>query len=575
MLNKNNYFLILIFFLYELKNYLNILFKKIDALKHYKLNNLIKFFKDRSVNPSNNIFFKKFTKLNKKKWPTNLQNNKNILVTSFVHLPHDAICNSLIGKYLEEKQKRKLIGLIDKNDFQAEIIMRSFGIKNFIYLDQGNIFQRIDCFMEAIKIINKLNFNFDKFLNFKYKGIHLGKAVYEHHLRYSGKPTEQNFTFKIYLFLSKSIFTYKFMNKILDKKQNISSVIQAENQFIPSNILFQVALKNKFKIYARDGAPKKVTIREFKNYLEIFTGRGEPSLNFFKFIEKNYYKKAVKEGSKIVKDRFVGKKDKAFLRESNLTFSSKTHYSKSAICNKYKWEKKKKIVFIFSHTFIDGNFVLGWRLFKDNYTWLEETLKHIRNNKKVNWLIKPHPMDYHYKKVLKFDTTDLINKFTKKYNHIKICPSDMSMTTIKNLATSIVTSHGTAALEFGSFRVPVIMAARSQFSKPVFNFRHDKSKKNYFFKLDNIDRLKKLSIIISNKAKIFLYILNKLQKIDNPLFFDKVISRDYDKNLFWKETYNLLKKYKNNKDEFKRLFFFQLDKNLRHTVDLKKINKIK
>ena len=76
MLNKNNYFLILIFFLYELKNYLNILFKKIDALKHYKLNNLIKFFKDRSVNPSNNIFFKKFTKLNKKKWPTNLQNNK-------------------------------------------------------------------------------------------------------------------------------------------------------------------------------------------------------------------------------------------------------------------------------------------------------------------------------------------------------------------------------------------------------------------------------------------------------------------------------------------------------------------
>ena len=292
------------------------------------------------------------------------------------------------------------------------------------------------------------------------------------------------------------------MNKILDKKQNISSVIQAENQFIPSNILFQVALKNKFKIYARDGAPKKVTIREFKNYLEIFTGRGEPSLNFFKFIEKNYYKKAVKEGSKIVKDRFLGKKDKAFLRESNLTFSSKTHYSKSAICNKYKWEKKKKIVFIFSHTFIDGNFVLGWRLFKDNYTWLEETLKHIGNNKKVNWLIKPHPMDYHYKKVLKFDTTDLINKFTKKYNHIKICPSDMSMTTIKNLATSIVTSHGTAALEFGSFRVPVIMAARSQFSKPVFNFRHDKSKKNYFFKLDNIDRLKKLSIIISNKAKI-------------------------------------------------------------------------
>ena len=65
---------------------------------------------------------------------------KNILVTSFVHLPHDSICNSLIGKYLQEKRKYNLIGFIDKNDFQAEIIMRSFGINKFIYLDQGNIF---------------------------------------------------------------------------------------------------------------------------------------------------------------------------------------------------------------------------------------------------------------------------------------------------------------------------------------------------------------------------------------------------------------------------------------------------
>ena len=130
--------------------------------------------------------------------------------------------------------------------------MRSFGINKFIYLDQGNIFQRYNCFIEAIYLIKKLNFNFNKFLNFRYKGIHLGKAVYEHHLRYSGIPTEKNFNFKIFLFLSKkAIFTYKFINKLIKKNKNVNSVIQAENQFIPSNILFQVALKNKIKVYAR------------------------------------------------------------------------------------------------------------------------------------------------------------------------------------------------------------------------------------------------------------------------------------------------------------------------------------
>ena len=575
MLNKNNYFLISVFFLNELKNFIYLLLKKTDAFKHYEIKNLIRFYKNKSINPSKNKFFKKFTKLNKKKWLSDQYDKKNILVTSFVHLPHDSICNSLIGKYLQEKRKYNLIGFIDKNDFQAEIIMRSFGINKFIYLDQGNIFQRYNCFIEAIYLLKKLNFNFNKFLNLRYKGIHLGKAVYEHHLRYSGIPTEKNFSFKIFLFLSKAIFTYKFINNLIKKNKNVNSVIQAENQFIPSNILFQVALKNKIKVYARDGAPKKITVREFNKYSEIFTGRGEPSINFFKFIEKNCYRKAVKEGAKIVNDRFKGKKDNAFLRESSLAFKSKSLYSKNNICKKYNWNSKKKIAFIFSHTFIDGNFVLGWRLFKDNYTWLKETLKHISKDTKVNWLVKPHPMDFHYKKILKFNTSDLIEEFSKKYKHIKVCPNYMSMNTVKNLANTIVTSHGTAALEFGSLGTPIIMAARSQFSKPVFNFKYYKSKREYFSKLDNAYKLKRLSFKISNKAKIFLYILNRVQKIDNPLFFDKVISRDYDKDLFWNETYKLLKNYNTNNDEFKKLFFFQLDKNLRHTINLKTINKTK
>ena len=62
-----------------------------------------KIYKNKSINPSKNKFFKKFTKLNKKKWLSDQYDKKNILVTSFVHLPHDSICNSLIGKYLQEK----------------------------------------------------------------------------------------------------------------------------------------------------------------------------------------------------------------------------------------------------------------------------------------------------------------------------------------------------------------------------------------------------------------------------------------------------------------------------------------
>ena len=57
-------------------------------------------------------------------------------------------------------------------------------------------------------------------------------------------------------------------------------------------------------------------------------------------------------------------------------------------------------------------------------------------------------MDFHYKKILKFNTSDLIEEFSKKYKHIKVCPNYMSMNTVKNLANTIVTLM--VALEFGS-----------------------------------------------------------------------------------------------------------------------------
>ena len=120
-------------------------------ITNYSIKNLFQFFLNRNINPSKNYFFKKFTSLNYDKWKkTNFNNSNNkddIFLTSFVHLPEDVIPNSIIAKYLANIKKSKIIGIIDKEDIQAEIIMRSYGIKNFRYLKNPSLISEIIFFI--------------------------------------------------------------------------------------------------------------------------------------------------------------------------------------------------------------------------------------------------------------------------------------------------------------------------------------------------------------------------------------------------------------------------------------------
>ena len=99
-------------------------------------------------------------------------------------------------------------------------------------------------------------------------------------------------------------------------------------------------------------------------------------------------------------------------------------------------------------------------MFRDNLEWLRYTLKSILNIKSFNWLIKPHPMDWEYKLV---GTNTLIEfeKITQGSKYIKLCPKDLSSYSITKIANSIVTSHGSSAMEYSGFGVPSISAGEA------------------------------------------------------------------------------------------------------------------
>ena len=139
-----------------------------------------------------------------------------------------------------------------------------------------------------------------------------------------------------------------------------------------------------------------MSIKKFSSFSERYTARDEPSKKIFRLIFKNYRKKAAKIGYKNVISRLDGKMKEEDVRDGKWAHNNKNRYSKINICKKYKWDNKKPIAVIFSHSLIDGNYCSGPRIFKDNLTWLRETLVHIKDQDKFNWLLKPHPMDWYY-----------------------------------------------------------------------------------------------------------------------------------------------------------------------------------
>ena len=576
-----DFYYILLFILKEVKNFF-LDFKRIFTihLRYYNIFKLILFKRNKNINPSCNKIFINFINENKKLWDKNKKidkkidkkkNKKKILITAFVH--HHAAypyINSIIGKYLEEYHDIELIGFCDSHDYTSQIIIRSFGIKKFYYLFERNFFVRFFYFLSALINVKKIN-DVDEFLKFKYNDIDIGKITYDDVLRRSGIASFNKFSFKLVYHFAEAMNKSDQYKKILSKI-DVVSTIQSEQQFIPSAIIFQQTLKKKIKVYSRNGHGKRMSIRKFSSFSKRYTFPTDETEKLFKFIYKERRHLASKLGYKLIKKRFAGNWKAYFEIERIGGHGNKKNYSKKELCKILNWDINKPIVTIFSHSLIDGNYRNGPRIFKDNLTWLRETLFNIQGIDKFNWMIKPHPNDGYYK-FAKTSTIKEYNEIVGKYDHVKIIPNDLSSISVSEIVNAIVTSHGTASLEYACMGLPAITAGRTAYSYLNINY-WAKTKKKYFYYLNNIDKLNRPSKIQVDKARTHAYIDEVVIKVNNNLIPNYDTTSKVNENKFYQDCNKLIMKYSHNSDKFKEMAFNQFKNNSPQSVDLNIMQKV-
>jgi len=293
--------------------------------------------------------------------------------------------------------------------------------------------------------------------------------------------------------------------------------------------------------------------------------RSKISKKLFNHIYENYRDLSSKKGLETIEERLLGKSNIHSTGGFSLVHKNKINYSKDELCKIHDWDKSKPIACVFCQVFIEGNFLMNWRIFRDNLSWFRETLNYIKEIKHINWLIKPHPAEMTYRQA-KTNTIIESLDYVNEYNHIKICPKDISVNSISKFISCAVTSHGTIAIEYAGLGIPSIMAAECEFE----NLFHDipKNKIEYFNRLKIADNLNPITNLQMQKARILTFLQWNLTLTKNSLLPDVDPSAGVDVKKYWKDAKKLLENYDSNNDHFKKMLNYQFKNNLEHTIDL-------
>ena len=524
-------------------------------------------------NQSNKSFisrnFDKFVKLNSSFWKINNQNysnnkdNKNILITNFVHQPVYTYTELLISKYIQNFYDYNIFGLIDTEDEFGEKLIKSFNVDNFFYYPNISMFQRCFFLLKAFKIINNLK-TIDQFINLSKGEVNFGRCVYDHLIRNTGIASFNKINFKFYFFLSDALFCNNFCINLFSKNK-FEYMIMSETQFLPSNIIFQHALKKKIKVISRVEGTKKIGITLVDSIKDKYTSNNK--------IKKSSIEKLYIEDRKLFSDKGLDAISKIFYNKtkhwdvfSNKNFIKSNNLNADDLYNFLNWNKSQKTCVIFGHNLLDGNYIESWRIFRDNLTWLRETLMFIKNlNPEINWLYKEHPSEYGLKFSHAISSITVFNEIIGSQDNIKIFPKKFNTILLKDVANCVLTSQGSAGIEYPCFGTPSITGGDSFYNGLGFS-HNPENKDQYFSLLANMPKIasKKLTPDQVDLARISFYFYNKATKLDHPLLDDYEITKESDFNIFFDKSIDLISKYKEEDDIFKRRLKIQLENIDRH-----------
>lgn len=437
--------------------------------------------------------------------------------------------NNKIFVITEQSLSSKVLKIYMRHDFKSFINCFKYSII-FFFINFNLFIKSFFLLIKNLVFLQIKGFEWFK-LNFKIKNIYIGDLFHDTNNRYHLRFINKKIDLYLVNILFKSIFrTLKIIDIIKKKKINLIISHHSGYAYIGS---LSVRIGVKFGIKVLESKASSFIQWDQNKILNGFHNLISNGLNKKKL--KHYsYKVKKKKLISFIHKRFKNKTSSNYTGPENLLFGNiaKKKITRNQLLNKIcKSEKINKIVLIAPHAFSDASHVLGTKfIFQDYYNHLFETLNFIKNKKISNilWVVRPHPSSKRYGEV------GIVENLVKQidYDFIKLCPKKISTKNLVNICDNVITGRGTIGLEFACFGKYSLNSGSSAYSG--LNVSLDFSnKKKYFFNLENISKIKKLS---KNQTLLAMAALHYLEK-DSILWRD-IMKYNEGSKIFQKKNFN-------------------------------------
>ena len=451
---------------------------------------------------------------------------KNILIVSKTALPMQINFEALAAKYFN-LQGYNVYFLTDLKERSAVKIFRSIQGRvlyhNFIYLKKALTFLFRD--LPMVKTNEELR-------NFSYQGVNLGIGVYASVSRVL-KVGRLDFSHRktgslIRKFLWRSMVFLETSNEIL-KKIKPDLILANEKGYVSFREIFNLAVENGIDFIQWVGCQESNALA-LKRYNKDNRGEHPFSLSqetWCEFIKKPFDKKWEIEVFSSFERGYLSQDWFSYKRiAKNVNLINKEKFVKG-----YDLSPDKKVAVLFSHIMWDANLFYGEDLFEGGFEeWLVESVRAMKENKNINWLIKIHPANKfkHELENIKDEYREIKaikENFGEIPENIKIIyPEDnINPYALFKIIDYGITVRGTIGIELPCFGIPVITAGTGRYSGRGFTI-DPKSKEEYLQILSQLENLPRLNKKARELALLHAFILFKLRPLKFTSYKEKRLS---------------------------------------------------
>jgi hypothetical protein len=422
----------------------------------------------------------------------------------------------MVAKALEETSGYTPAVLFDdyaSGYFQFEEAYRTFNIKRFIYTRNKFLLRAwhgMTGFFVALYyfiIIRKG----EQLIPLRYRSIHIGDLIYDDIIKNIPKDyTINSVSARHFRFFFEAFYSFGMYESLL-KRQPVKYLVATHCVYIKYGVLARLAMYHGAEVFETNDV-HLVHYKEFdkKNnkstpsYLGGINEWIQAQLNTLDFTpDKEEWV------DKFLYNRFKGNFDQL---DINLAFKDKKTYDTEALKKQLNISNDRPLVFLLAHALSDAPHLSKIMIFKDYYDWMAKTMDVAKNIRDVNWIFKPHPA------AKLFGEEGFLESMVASYHcdHFYITPPDFSTESVKGLAKAILTTQGTAGLEFSCFGIPVIITGRPLYAGFGFTLEPD-SAQAYYELLRSIHTLKVPGEESVRMAKKVYYLYEQFSLVANNL----------------------------------------------------------